>query len=449
MNDRQHPPPRPPPPPISRPQFAARAALVGRDRRGDRGARRRDPGRRAQRGDAAVLELHEALRRRSAPAAVADAGDSRRPNCGPRSTACPPRSATRCRPPRDRVRSYHERQLEAMRRKLELPRRRRHAARPEGHAAGPGRHLRAGRQGGVSVERADERDSGAGGRRRRDRHGRADAAAARRNALVLAAAARGRRRPRVHDRRRAGGGGAGLRHGDDAARGQDHRPRQRLCRQRQAARVRPGRHRHDRRARARSWCSPTAARRPTGSRWTCSARPSTTNWRRASCCAPMPAYIDRGAGRDRPAAAGRCRAREIIRASLEGRGALIQTRIMEEACEISNRIAPEHLEVSSRDPHRWEPLLRHAGAIFLGAFTSESLGDYCAGPNHVLPTARHRALLVAAGRLRFPEAQQPDRGQRGRRADARADRRRAGLRRRAAGARARAPRCGLQAMKSR
>jgi histidinol dehydrogenase len=77
----------------------------------------------------------------------------------------------------------------------------------------------------------------------------------------------------------------------------------------------------------------------------------------------------------------------IIAASLNGRGALIQTRDMEEACAISNRIAPEHLEVSSRDPHRWEPLLKHAGAIFLGAFTSESLGDYCAGPNHVLPTS--------------------------------------------------------------
>lgn len=77
----------------------------------------------------------------------------------------------------------------------------------------------------------------------------------------------------------------------------------------------------------------------------------------------------------------------VIRASLEGRGALIQTRSMDEACSISNRIAPEHLEVSSRDPHRWEPLLRHAGAIFLGAYTSESLGDYCAGPNHVLPTS--------------------------------------------------------------
>lgn len=78
---------------------------------------------------------------------------------------------------------------------------------------------------------------------------------------------------------------------------------------------------------------------------------------------------------------------EIIAKSLSGRGALIQTRDMAEACAISNRIAPEHLEVSSRDPHRWEPLLKHAGAIFLGAYTSESLGDYCAGPNHVLPTS--------------------------------------------------------------
>jgi histidinol dehydrogenase len=101
---------------------------------------------------------------------------------------------------------------------------------------------------------------------------------------------------------------------------------------------------------------------------------------------PDPAYIDQvQAAIDRmlpemPRAA-------IIAASLNGRGALIQTRSMEEACEISNRIAPEHLEIASRDPHRWEPLLRHAGAIFLGAFTSESLGDYCAGPNHVLPTS--------------------------------------------------------------
>ena len=79
--------------------------------------------------------------------------------------------------------------------------------------------------------------------------------------------------------------------------------------------------------------------------------------------------------------------RAIIASSLNDRGALILTRSMEEACEISNRVAPEHLEVSSLEPQRWEPLLKHAGAIFMGAYTSESLGDYCAGPNHVLPTS--------------------------------------------------------------
>ncbi|HZY20115.1 MAG TPA: histidinol dehydrogenase [Ramlibacter sp.] len=77
----------------------------------------------------------------------------------------------------------------------------------------------------------------------------------------------------------------------------------------------------------------------------------------------------------------------IIAKSMNGRGALIHTRGMDEACAISNRIAPEHLEIASAEPHRWEPLLRHAGAIFLGGYTSESLGDYCAGPNHVLPTS--------------------------------------------------------------
>jgi histidinol dehydrogenase len=79
--------------------------------------------------------------------------------------------------------------------------------------------------------------------------------------------------------------------------------------------------------------------------------------------------------------------RAIIEKSLSDRGMFICTRSMEEACDLSNRIAPEHLEISSNEPHRWEPLLKHAGAIFLGAYTSESLGDYCAGPNHVLPTS--------------------------------------------------------------
>jgi histidinol dehydrogenase len=78
----------------------------------------------------------------------------------------------------------------------------------------------------------------------------------------------------------------------------------------------------------------------------------------------------------------------IIRSSLARRGALIRTRDLAEAVALSNRLAPEHLELSVADPESLLPLVQHAGAIFMGAFTSESLGDYCAGPNHVLPTAR-------------------------------------------------------------
>ena len=79
--------------------------------------------------------------------------------------------------------------------------------------------------------------------------------------------------------------------------------------------------------------------------------------------------------------------REIIKTALENRGALITVRDLDEACEISNRIAPEHLEMSVEDPQSWLPRLKHAGAIFMGRYTSEALGDYCAGPNHVLPTS--------------------------------------------------------------
>ena len=79
---------------------------------------------------------------------------------------------------------------------------------------------------------------------------------------------------------------------------------------------------------------------------------------------------------------------DVIKASLDGRGALIQTRDLEEACSIANRIAPEHLELSVEEPQRWAEKIRHAGALFLGRYTSEALGDYCAGPNHVLPTSR-------------------------------------------------------------
>jgi histidinol dehydrogenase len=79
--------------------------------------------------------------------------------------------------------------------------------------------------------------------------------------------------------------------------------------------------------------------------------------------------------------------KDIIRTALKNRGALITVEDMDEACRIANRIAPEHLELSVDDPQAWLPKLKHAGAIFMGRYTSEALGDYCAGPNHVLPTS--------------------------------------------------------------
>jgi histidinol dehydrogenase len=79
--------------------------------------------------------------------------------------------------------------------------------------------------------------------------------------------------------------------------------------------------------------------------------------------------------------------RDVVAASLEARGALIEARDLDEACAIANRVAPEHLELSVADPQAWLPKLRNAGAIFLGRYSSEAIGDYCAGPNHVLPTA--------------------------------------------------------------
>ncbi len=79
--------------------------------------------------------------------------------------------------------------------------------------------------------------------------------------------------------------------------------------------------------------------------------------------------------------------RDVIRTSLENRGALILVQDLEEAVAMANRVAPEHLELSLAEPDAWVEKIYHAGAIFIGPYTSESLGDYCAGPNHVLPTS--------------------------------------------------------------
>ena len=79
--------------------------------------------------------------------------------------------------------------------------------------------------------------------------------------------------------------------------------------------------------------------------------------------------------------------RSVIAASLKARGALILTRDLDEACAVANRVAPEHLELAVEEPEKYFPRIERAGAIFLGHWTSEAIGDYCAGPNHVLPTA--------------------------------------------------------------
>ena len=102
---------------------------------------------------------------------------------------------------------------------------------------------------------------------------------------------------------------------------------------------------------------------------------------------PDPAYLDKVEASINRLLADMPR-HDIIRTSLTNRGALITVRDMEHACEIANLIAAEHLEISAADPQQWADQIRHAGAMFLGRFSSEALGDYCAGPNHVLPTSR-------------------------------------------------------------
>lgn len=93
--------------------------------------------------------------------------------------------------------------------------------------------------------------------------------------------------------------------------------------------------------------------------------------------------------------------RDIIEASLNNRGAMILAQNLDEACEIANYIAPEHLELSVENAEMWAKKIRHAGAIFMGKFTSESLGDYCAGPNHVLPTSRTARFSSPLGTYDF------------------------------------------------
>ena len=102
---------------------------------------------------------------------------------------------------------------------------------------------------------------------------------------------------------------------------------------------------------------------------------------------PDAQYIDQVAAAIARLLPGMPRAK-VIATSLRDRGILIKVESLEQACQLSNRIAPEHLEIATENPQHWADQIKHAGAMFLGRYTSESLGDYCAGPNHVLPTMR-------------------------------------------------------------
>lgn len=88
---------------------------------------------------------------------------------------------------------------------------------------------------------------------------------------------------------------------------------------------------------------------------------------------------------------------QVIASAINGRGALIYTQNLADACAIANRIAPEHLELALADPEPWVEHIRHAGAIFIGGYSNESLGDYCAGPNHVLPTSGNARFASPLG----------------------------------------------------
>ena len=386
------------------PGFDARARGADRVRggagSGGRRRGRRDPRRRARaRRRGACSSTRRASTGCDAPSVAALEITAARDARGVRRAAAR-RSATRSSTAAARVRAYHERQKLAS---WSYRRGRRQRARPAGDAARPRRRLRAGRQGGVSVVGADERDPRAGRRRAGDRHGRA------------------------HARRRAQSAGARRR-----APGRRRRACSRSAARRRSRRSPTARRRFPRSTRSAVPATPTS-RRPSAA---CSA-PSASTWspgvseilviadgsaqpglgrdgpllagraRRARAGDPGLAGCGaarRGRGERAAAARGRCRGAAIIAASLADRGALIQVRDLDEACAVVNRIAPEHLELAVADPEALLPKIRHAGAIFMGHHASEALGDYCAGPNHVLPTGAHRALLVAARRLRFPEA---------------------------------------------
>ena len=369
-----------------------------------------------QRGDAAVLEYTS--RFDALDGGVAGRSSSCTPGrtAGGASTALPAAQREALRG-RGRARAQLPRAPEeGQRRELELPRRRRHAARPEGHAAGPRRHLRARRQGGLSVGGADERDPGPGGRRRRDHHGGADAAR--------------REEPAGAGRRRTSP--ASTASSPSAARRRSARwpTAPRPCRAVDKI-TGPG-NAYVASAKRRVFGTvgidmiagperdPGAgrrhARRPTGWRWTCSRQAEHDELAQSILLCPDAAYIDAGAGSDRPPAAD-----DAARATIIAHVARRPRRADPDAQH--GRGLRDQQPHRARAPGGRAAATRTAGSRCCATPARSSwapsparaLGDYCAGPNHVLPTRGTARFSVAAGRVRLPEAQQPDRGERGRR----------------------------------
>ena len=333
------------------PGFDARARGAHRVRGGagsrgrrDRRADRRRRARARRRGAARIHGANStASRRRRWPR-------SRSPptRCARAFAALPEATRAALQTAAARIRAYHERQKLAS---WSLPRRRRQRIRPARDAARPRRHLRAGRQGGVSVVGADERHSGAGRRRGRDRHGRAHARTAR--------AIRWCSPPRISPASRAPSRSAARRRSRRSPTARRRFPPvDKICG--------PG-NAYVAAAKRRVFgavgidmiagvsevlvIADATRERRTGSRWTSSRRPSTTSSRRRSCVTPDAALLDAVAASAQRQIAEMPR-RAIIAASLADRGALIKVRDLDEACAIANRVAPEHLELAVADPAR-------------------------------------------------------------------------------------------------
>ncbi len=332
-----------------------------------------------------------------------------------------------------RVRSYHEAQKQSHRPKLELPRCGRHPAGPKSHPAGPRGHLRARRQSRLPQQRAHERHPRPGGRSGRNHHGRAHPQRRKKPAGAGRCLHRWRD-TRLHHWRSPGRGRAGLRHRHRAQGGQITGPGN--------AYVASAKKRVFGHVGIDMIAGPSEilvlADGTTPAEWVAMdlfSQAEHDELAQSILLCPDADYIaavQRAIDRllpEMPRAA-------IIAKSLSDRGALIHTRSMEEACAISNRIAPEHLEVSSRDPHRWEPLLKHAGAIFLGGLHQREPGRLLRRPQPRPAHQRHGAFQLPAGRVRLPKTQQPHRSERARGPNPGPHRQRAGPRRGPARARA-------------